>query len=160
MGLAYNRFRYYSSEIGAYISQAPIRLEAGLTNLYAYGHDVNAWVNPWGLKSDYIQIPRILGYQKHHIIPESTKHPLLDRLGFDVHQHKNIIHLPTSSSIDPTRTVHTGRHASNYDKMILSRLDEIEALDADDIRKRMHVNDLMENTGDDLRNNRIRLNNH
>lgn len=52
------------------------------------------------------------------------------------------------------------RHTSNYDKMIFSRLDEIEALDADDIIKRMHVNDLMENTGDDLRNNRIRLSNH
>lgn len=44
--------------------------------------------------------------------------------------------------------------------MILSRLDEIEALDTDDIIKRMHVNDLMENTGDDLRSNRIRLSNH
>ena len=48
-GLTYNRFRYYSPEIGAYISQDPIRLEAGLTNLYAYVHDVNAWVDPWGL---------------------------------------------------------------------------------------------------------------
>ena len=47
-GLAYNRFRYYSAEIGAYISQDPIRLEAGLTNLYAYVHDVNDWVDPWG----------------------------------------------------------------------------------------------------------------
>ena len=47
--LAYNRFRYYSPETGAYISQDPIRLEAGLTNLYAYVHDVNAWVDPWGL---------------------------------------------------------------------------------------------------------------
>ena len=46
----------------------------------------------------------------------STKHPLLDRLGLDVHQYKNIIHLPISSSIDPTRTVHIGRHTSNYDK--------------------------------------------
>ena len=44
--------------------------------------------------------------------------------------------------------------------MILSRLDEIEALDVDDIIKRMHLNDLMENIGDNLRNNRIRLNNH
>jgi len=44
--------------------------------------------------------------------------------------------------------------------MILRRLDEIEPLDVDDIIKRMHLNDLMENTGDDLRNNRIRLNNH
>ena len=48
-GLAYNRFRYYSPETGAYISQDPIRLEAGLSNLYAYVHDVNAWVDPWGL---------------------------------------------------------------------------------------------------------------
>ena len=48
-GLTYNRFRYYSPEIGAYISQDPIRLEAGLTNLYAYVHDVNAWIDPWGL---------------------------------------------------------------------------------------------------------------
>ena len=49
-GLAYNRFRYYSAEIGAYISQDPIRLEVGLINLYAYVHDVNAWVDPWGLE--------------------------------------------------------------------------------------------------------------
>lgn len=68
--------------------------------------------------------------------------------------------MPTSSAIDPTGTVHTGRHTSNYGKMILSRLDKIEALDVDDIISRMHLNDLMENTGDDLRNNRIRLNNH
>ena len=46
---AYNRCCYYSPETGAYISQDPIRLEAGLTNLYAYIHDVNAWVDPWGL---------------------------------------------------------------------------------------------------------------
>ena len=52
-GLAYNRFRYYSPETGAYISQDPIRLEAGLTNLYAYVHDVNAWVDPWGLDTFY-----------------------------------------------------------------------------------------------------------
>ena len=56
-GIAYNRFRYYSPETGAYISQDPIRLEAGLTNLYAYVLDVNAWVDPWGLKGI---IPTIL----------------------------------------------------------------------------------------------------
>lgn len=38
-GLAYNRFRYYSAEIGAYISQDPIRLEAGLTNVI-HGHPI------------------------------------------------------------------------------------------------------------------------
>ncbi len=53
-GLAYNRFRYYSPETGAYISQDPIRLEAGLTNLYAYVHDVNSWVDPCGLTGTYM----------------------------------------------------------------------------------------------------------
>ena len=49
-GLAFSRFRYYSPKTGAYIRQDPIRLEARLTNLYAYAHDVNAWVDPWGLE--------------------------------------------------------------------------------------------------------------
>ena len=38
-GLAYNRFRYYSPETGAYVSQDPIRLEAGLTNVI-HGHPI------------------------------------------------------------------------------------------------------------------------
>ena len=47
--LAYNRFRYYAPEWGMYISQDPIRLEAGLTNPYAYVHDTNGWIDPLGL---------------------------------------------------------------------------------------------------------------
>ena len=47
--LAYNRFRYYAPEWGMYISQDPIRLEAGLTNLYAYVDDTNGWIDPLGL---------------------------------------------------------------------------------------------------------------
>lgn len=57
-GLAYNRFRYYSPETGAYISQDPIRLEAGLTNLYAYVYDVNAWVDPLGLAKVFRSMSR------------------------------------------------------------------------------------------------------
>ena len=41
-GLAYNRFRYYSPETGAYINQKTIRPEAGLLNLYV-------WVATFGL---------------------------------------------------------------------------------------------------------------
>ena len=51
--LAYNRFRYYAPEWGMYISQDPIRLEAGLTNLYAYVHDTNGWIDPLGLTGTY-----------------------------------------------------------------------------------------------------------
>ena len=74
-GLAFNRFRYYSPETGAYISQDPIRLEAGLSNLYAYVHDVNAWVAPWGLRS-FTQAVGDIG--------EKYAQDLLKKQGFDL----------------------------------------------------------------------------
>jgi len=39
--LAYNRFRYYSPETGAYISQDPIGLAGGNPTLYGYVKDSN-----------------------------------------------------------------------------------------------------------------------
>ena len=47
--LAYNRFRYYSPETGAYISQDPIRLAGGNPTLYGYVKDSNRWVDVFGL---------------------------------------------------------------------------------------------------------------
>ena len=49
IGLAYNRFRYYSPESGTYISQDPIRLAGGLA-FYGYVMDCNGWIDPWGLE--------------------------------------------------------------------------------------------------------------
>ena len=49
--LAYNRFRYYSPETGAYISQDPIRLNGNNPNIYAYVEDSNWWVDVFGLDS-------------------------------------------------------------------------------------------------------------
>nr|WP_237397876.1 RHS repeat-associated core domain-containing protein [Gilliamella sp. Lep-s35] len=48
-GLYYNRFRYYNPETGLYISQDPIKLAGNNPNFYAYVHDSNAWVDPFGL---------------------------------------------------------------------------------------------------------------
>ena len=47
--LAYNRFRYYSPETGAYISQDPIGLAGGNPTLYGYVKDSNWWVDVFGL---------------------------------------------------------------------------------------------------------------
>jgi uncharacterized protein RhaS with RHS repeats len=141
-----------------YLSQDPIGLAGNNPTLYGYVRDVNIEMDILGLKGDYSQIPQMPGYQKHHIIPQSMKHPLLDRLGFDVNQNKNIVQLPTSSDIDTTRTVHKGRHNADYDLMITERLNAIDALNASDDIKRLHLNDVMENVGDDLRNKRIKLN--
>ena len=128
--------------------------------LYSYVKDCNSWIDEFGLAGgDYKQIPGQAGHQKHHIIPQSMKHPLLDDIGYDAHQSKNIIQLPTKTEFDPTKTVHRGKHKADYDKMIASRLDEIHNLDASKAVKKMHVDAFMDDVGDDLRNKRIRLNN-
>jgi RHS repeat-associated protein len=48
-GLYYNRFRYYDSNTGTYISQDPIRLAGNNPNFYAYTFDSNSEVDPFGL---------------------------------------------------------------------------------------------------------------
>jgi RHS repeat-associated protein len=48
--LAYSRFRYYLPEGGVYCSQDPIRLLGG-TILYSYVHDVNTWIDVFGLST-------------------------------------------------------------------------------------------------------------
>ena len=50
-GLAYNRFRYYSPQMGMYVSQDPIGLAGGILNLYGYVNDTNAWVDSFGLNA-------------------------------------------------------------------------------------------------------------
>jgi hypothetical protein len=47
--LAYNRFRYYSPETGAYISQDPIGLAGGNPTLYGYVGDSNLEIDIFGL---------------------------------------------------------------------------------------------------------------
>jgi RHS repeat-associated protein len=48
VGLHYNRFRYYSPEIGTYVSADPIGL-AGGTGVYSYVPDPLTWKDPFGL---------------------------------------------------------------------------------------------------------------
>ena len=47
-GLYYNRFRYYSPEMGMYISSDPIGLAGNNPTLYGYVGDVNTWLDVWG----------------------------------------------------------------------------------------------------------------
>nr|WP_314594570.1 RHS repeat-associated core domain-containing protein [uncultured Porphyromonas sp.] len=48
-GLYYNSFRYYSPELGNYISQDPIRMAGNNPTLYGYVKDTNSWLDPFGL---------------------------------------------------------------------------------------------------------------
>ncbi|EPX61056.1 hypothetical protein D187_001708 [Cystobacter fuscus DSM 2262] len=47
-GLLYNRFRYYDADVGRYISQDPLGLEAG-PRLYGYPEDPLSAIDPLGL---------------------------------------------------------------------------------------------------------------
>ena len=48
-GLYYNRFRYYSPQMGMYISSDPIGLFGNNSTLYAYVSDVNGEIDTFGL---------------------------------------------------------------------------------------------------------------
>ena len=78
-GLAYNRFRFSSPETGAYISQELIRLEAGLSNLYAYVHDTNGWIDPFELD---MSPNKVAGNAREELAEISIrrKHPKATRL--------------------------------------------------------------------------------
>ena len=54
--LAYNRFRYYSPETGAYISQDPIGLAGGNPTLYGYVKNSNWWLDVLGLFGDEFDV--------------------------------------------------------------------------------------------------------
>ena len=47
-GLHYNRFRYYDSDVGMFISRDPIGLMGGF-NVFAYAPNPIGWIDPWGL---------------------------------------------------------------------------------------------------------------
>jgi RHS repeat-associated protein len=53
-GLYYNRHRYYSSDMGLYISQDPIGLDGG-SAFYAYVKDLNFWIDIFGLSTVYLR---------------------------------------------------------------------------------------------------------
>ena len=55
-GLCYKRFRYYSPEMGMYISSDPIGLSGNNPTLYGYVSDVNTWLDIWGLSELIYQL--------------------------------------------------------------------------------------------------------
>ena len=54
-GLYYNRFRYYSPQMGMYISSDPIGLAGNNPTLYGYVQDVNICLDWFGLATVYLR---------------------------------------------------------------------------------------------------------
>ncbi len=74
--LYYNRMRYYSPEIGGYISQDPIRLESKEFNFYSYVRNINRYIDPFGLDYFYQLI------NNNEVVYNGiTKNPIKDRIG-------------------------------------------------------------------------------
>ncbi|MEJ7807444.1 MAG: AHH domain-containing protein, partial [Telluria sp.] len=153
-------FRFYDPDIGRFISPDPIGLE-GSTNWFAYAPNPISWIDPlgWSGKGDYGRMIPIKGYQKHHIIPQNlANHPAIISSGYDVHNIKNMVYLPTSGAIDPDRTVHRGMHVAQYDEDIKKVLNRIDANNASPEIKRMQIQALSDNFGGKLRTNQMKLN--
>jgi RHS repeat-associated protein len=139
-GLAYNRFRYYDSESGGYISQDPIRLEGGMT-LYGYVQDTNGWVDVFGLSDSSIlgdnlgiKIKPGQNYDAHHIIMSGSQDnrmkalkEKMNELGIDINSKENGIWLPRKNANrvkGDLSTAHkgSGLHGKSYKQEIYDRL--------------------------------------
>ncbi|WP_437972187.1 RHS repeat-associated core domain-containing protein [Sorangium sp. So ce260] len=70
-GLHYNRYRYYDPETGTYISPDPTGLEGGY-NLYAYGPNPIAWIDPMGWAHHMTVVSAVDGNRRPIKMPRTS----------------------------------------------------------------------------------------
>ena len=124
-GLAYNRFRYYSSGEGIYLSQDPIGLAGGI-RLYGYVGDPNSWVDAFGLAREIgvsmntaltdvpargVHVNVKDGRESMHVEIEGK--PVLDKKGNVIPDKYNIEYKPA----DPTAKAIKEGDASKWNKI-------------------------------------------
>ena len=141
-GLYYNRFRYYSSETGTYLSQDPLKLDSGEPNFYASVSDTNSYLDPFGLSSTVLNnnLGGVTGdaMQAHHVIPEEIwgqNQQFLDDIGLGGQRDKatNGILLPDNAggvTKHGPQVVHRGSHPK-YSAEIDGRIQTIKRAHAD-----------------------------
>jgi len=145
-GLYYNRFRYYDTNIGSYISQDPIGLMGNNPNFYAYVHDTNIFVDIFGLHNcsknakilrenmieEGFEVPPFKN-SAHHIIMSGSKDPRMKalrkkmkELGIDINAGENGVFLPTSSKAKADAGVdshaHSKVHTNTYKQNVYDEL--------------------------------------
>ncbi|EEF78359.1 RHS repeat-associated core domain-containing protein, partial [Phocaeicola coprophilus] len=69
-GLYYNRFRYYSPQMGMYISSDPIGLAGNNPTLYGYVQDVNTWMDIFGLLEALTELAKEISESANHFLAE------------------------------------------------------------------------------------------
>ena len=134
-GLYYNRFRYYDPNAGSYISRDPISVAGGL-NVYSYVYDTSTWIDILGLSPvNADRFPSWMdtkqGYERHHIIPyEHRSHEIFKVTGMNVNNATNMVYLPVTESIHPTKAVHhefmlNGKPHAEYNALMGRELDDL-----------------------------------
>ena len=72
-GLHYNRFRYYDSDVGMFISRDPIGLLGG-SNVFQYAPNPIGWIDPWGLaKTTNLSALDKMSIEASQVLPERTR---------------------------------------------------------------------------------------
>ncbi|MDW9381415.1 RHS repeat-associated core domain-containing protein [Chryseobacterium sp. JV558] len=70
-GLYYNRWRYYDSSSGTYISKDPIGLMGNNDTMYAFVSDSNSWVDIFGLHNDPVNFLQELVKDAHSTLGDA-----------------------------------------------------------------------------------------
>ena len=144
-GLAYNRFRYYSPELGNYISQDPIRMAGNNPTLYGYVKDTNSWLDPFGLdcsknakrlRENMAKEGRVVGAgeaaghivasggSKKHFTPSVESRYLLEKYNIDINDAANGIPIGHPNP-------HGFMHTQSFHSYVKERLYSVE--------KKMHL---------------------
>ena len=113
-GLYYNRFRYYDSNTGTYISQDPIGLEGGI-KFYSYVHDSNIEIDPLGMEPIMVN-PKDINFSqttinKNFDIPDNVAKSLgQTKNKINIDKYANVIKKSGADNVmkdmNPIRVVH------------------------------------------------------
>ena len=92
-GLYYNRFRYYDSSTGGYISQDPIRLAGENPTLYGYVHDPNSSIDPQGL--ELVMVYHYTSKRGYNMI--NSQNPIKFKANTPIKGHPKGVYVTTKS---------------------------------------------------------------
>ena len=141
--LAYNRFRYYSPEIGRYISEDPIRFASGTLSLFSYVEDPNVWIDILGLSCSYDakklrknmlasgEMEPDYKNAAHHIVKSNDPKTQglrehFENYGININDADNGVFLPSSLKVKTennlTAISHSKIHTNDYVKKVNDRL--------------------------------------
>ncbi|MCE9139111.1 RHS repeat-associated core domain-containing protein, partial [Bacteroides thetaiotaomicron] len=151
-GLYYNRFRYYSAEIGCYLTHDPIGLAGGIL-IYGYVSNPNSYIDPSGESSYRLgknlekngmnhggkvtfgpNGNRSTEWQAHHIIPEQVwrrNNVFFKEIGLRGRDSaSNGVFLPNSKEVSSKNSLqyfHCGSHP-DYNVTVDKEIKKIEAM--------------------------------